>query len=124
MKTKTKIGKQLKKKTSNELVNTIIESKKNEKWNGVAAILSGPRSRRLNLNLGEINRISKTGEALVVPGKILSQGEIDKKIKIIAFGFSENAREKLLKAGCEIKTISDEIKKNPDAKGLRILTGK
>lgn len=124
MKTKTKISKQLKKKTSVELVDVIIESKKNNKWNGVAAILSGPRSRRLNLNIGEINKIGKTGEVLVIPGKILSQGEIDKKIKIIAFGFSENAREKLLKAGCEIKTISEEIKKNPEAKELRILTGK
>lgn len=114
----------MKKKTSDELVDTIIASKKNDKWNGVASILSGPRSRRLNLNLGEINKISKAGEMLVVPGKILSQGEIEKKIEVIAFGFSENAREKLLKAGCEIKTISEEIKKNPEAKGLRILTGK
>jgi len=35
--------------------------------------------------------------------------------------FSKKAEEKLKKAGCEIITISEEIKKNPEMKGLKIL---
>ena len=123
-KSKTKISKQLKKKTSNELVETIIASKKNDAWNKVAAILSGPRKRRMEINLDEISRISKAGETIAVPGKVLSQGDIDKKIKLVALAFSERAREKILEAKGEVETIFNEIKKNPSAKGVRILTGK
>ena len=123
-KSKTKISKQLERKTSNELSETILASKKNNAWNQVAAILSGPRRQRLSINLGEISKIGKAGETIVVPGKVLSQGEIDKKIKIVALAFSESAREKILNAKGEIETIFNEIKKNPGAKGVRILTGK
>ncbi len=123
-KSKTKISKQLKKKTSNELVNTIIASKKNNAWNEVASILSGPRRGRINLNLGEINKISKAGETIVIPGKVLSQGDIDKKIKLVALAFSENAKEKILAAKGDVETLFNEIKKNPSAKGIKILTGK
>ena len=102
-------------------MDAIILAKKSKAWNEVAAILSGPRSRRINLNLGEISKISKDGETIVVPGKILSQGEIDKKIKIVAFGFSENARKKIIDSKSEAVSIFNEINKNPAAKGIRIL---
>lgn len=121
MKSKTTIEKHLQKKNNPLLVETLIAAKKNAKWNEVASILSGPRRKRINLNLDEINKDSKAGEIIVVPGKILSGGEIDKKIKVVAFNFSEKAKEKLLSAKCEISIILDEIKKNPEAKGLRIL---
>lgn len=124
MKTKTKISKQAERKTSNELVSTIFVSKKNNAWNEVASILSGPRRARLNLNLGEINKISKAGETIVVPGKVLSQGEMDKKIKVVALGFSEKARRKILSSKSEMESIFNEVKKNPSAKGVRILTGR
>ncbi|OGJ12221.1 hypothetical protein A3K62_00370 [Candidatus Pacearchaeota archaeon RBG_16_35_8] len=123
MKTKTKINKQLERKTSNDLVETIIASKKNNAWNQIAAVLSGPRRQRLNLNLDEINKISKAGEIIAIPGKVLSQGEIDKKIKLVALAFSESAKKKIMEAKSEMETILNEIKKNPSAKGVRILKG-
>ena len=123
MKTKTKINKQLERKTSNDLVETIIASKKNNAWNQIAAVLSGPRRQRLNLNLDEINKIRKAGEIIAIPGKVLSQGEIDKKIKLVALAFSESAKKKIMEAKSEMETILNEIKKNPSAKGVRILKG-
>ena len=68
-----------------------------------------------------INKESKEGDVAVVAGKVLSQGEITKKIKVIALGFSEQAKEKLLKAKCEVSNIVDEIKKNPEGKGIKVL---
>jgi len=41
-------------------------------------------------------------------------------MEIIALGFSEKAKEKLLKKGCEVKTILEEIKSNPSAEGIKI----
>ena len=121
MKSKTTIEKQLQKKTNSELVETIICAKKNKPWLEVASILSGPSRKRVNVNLDQINEGSKEGESVLVPGKVLSQGEISKKIKIIALGFSEKAEEKLLNAKCEVSSILDEIKKNPEAKGFKVL---
>lgn len=121
MKSLTRIKNQTKKKTNHELVETILGAAKNEKWIDVARIISGPRRKRLDVNLDYINQEAKDGETIVVPGKVLSQGDVEKKIKIIALDFSENAREKLSKGKKDFSTIQDEIKKNPDAKGIRIL---
>jgi len=120
MKSKTKISKQTKRKTNPELVETI---KKAKSWREVAAILSGPRRNFVNLNLGEIDNQAKDGEIIVVPGKVLSQGEITKKTKIIALNFSEKAKEKLEKAKILFSGISEEIKKNPDGENIKVLKG-
>lgn len=121
MKSKTKIDKQLVRKTNSELVETIILAKKKEKWLEVAGLLSSPRSNMNNLNLDKIDNQVKDGETVLIAGKVLSQGELTKKVKIIALSFSTKAKEKILKAKGETSLILDEIKKNPEAKGLRVL---
>lgn len=120
-KSKTLIEKQLQKKNNPELINTLITAKKKNKWLEVAGILSSPRRKRINLNLNEINSQTKEKEKVIVPGKVLSQGEINKKIKVIAFSFSKKAKEKLSKSGCEFSNILAEIKLNPSAEGIKIL---
>ena len=121
MKSKTKIEKQTKRKTSSDLVETIKLAKKNEKWLKVASLLSTPRKDRAQVNLDEIDKDSKEGDIIVIPGKVLSQGELNKKIKIVAIGFSESAKEKILKSKCEAIYMIEEIKKNPKANGIKIL---
>lgn len=121
MKSKTKIMKQLQKKLNPMVVETILAAKKHENWRKVAEILSGPRRKSIDFNLQEISKNAKEGENILIPGKVLSQGEIDKKIKIVALGFSSKAKEKLSKSKNEILTIVEEIKKNPGAKDLRIM---
>lgn len=121
MKSKTKISKQVKRKTNPNIVQTILEAKKKKDWFPIAAILSGPRRKRIAINLDRIDSETKEGDTVVVPGKVLSQGEIYKKVRIAALGFSQDAKEKLLKAKCEVVSLSEEIKKNPLAKGIKIL---
>lgn len=121
MKTKSQIEKQLVKKTNPELIKTIIEAKKKKNWVEVAGVLASPRINKVEINLDKINKEAKEGETIIIPGKVLSQGELGKKIKIAAFNFSEKAKEKILKAKGEILTISEEIKKNPDAKNVRLI---
>jgi len=121
MKSNTKISKQLERKNNPELVKTIVAAKKKKNWKEVASMISCPRSKRKDFNLEEINEKVKAGEKIIVPGKILSQGDLDKKIKIIALGFSEKAKEKILKSKSEISNILEEIKSNPEMKGLRML---
>jgi large subunit ribosomal protein L18e len=121
MKSNTKISKQLERKNNPELVKIIVAAKKKKNWKEIAAMISGPRRKRTNFNLREINEKVKAGEKIIVPGKILSQGDLDKKIKLIALGFSERAKEKILKSKSEISNILEEIKLNPEMKELRVL---
>ena len=121
MKSKTQIEKQLERKSNPELVKTIIEAKKKKNWVEVAAMLSSPKARRISMNLSKINDEAKEGEIVVIEGKVLSQGELNKKIKVVALGFSEMAKEKISKAKGEALTILEEIKKNPEAKNVRFL---
>ena len=121
-KSKTLIEKQLKRKNNPKLVETIIAAKKKEAWNEVAELLSGPRRKRINLNLNELNEI-ETGnkDILVVSGKVLSEGNVDKKLKVVALNFSERAKGKLLKSGCKVSSILEEIKLNPTGNDIKIL---
>ena len=111
----------MERKSNSNLMETILAGKKQEAWIGVAGILSSPRRNRTSINLEQIDKESKGGETIIVPGKVLSQGEISKKIKVVAFNFSDKAKEKLLSAKCEVSSILDEIKSNPSGKGIKIL---
>lgn len=118
---KTKIQRKAKKKTNTELVETIFLAKKNNHLK-LANKLSGSTRKQLRINVGELNEIGEKNENnILVPGKILGEGEIKKKITISALSFSEQARDKLKKAGCEIRTINQEIEHNPTLKGVKIL---
>jgi len=114
MKTKTKIDKQSKRKSNSDLVQTILLCKKNKAWLEVAGILATTRKNKVAVNLSQIK------EDCVIPGKVLSVGEV-KKAKVVAFNFSEKAKEKILKAGGTVVYMADEIKKNKEMKGLKLL---
>lgn len=121
MKSKTKIERQTLKKTNRELIETIRESKKQKTWLEVAEILSRPRRKIKNINLDKLEKESKSGEVLVVAGKVLSMGEVKSKFKVAALNFSEKAREKIKKAGGETLSILDAIKLSPEGRGIKII---
>lgn len=118
---RTKIERKLRKKSNPEIVETIITGKKNDKWLEVANLVSMPKRKQDSVNLGDIEKQSKDNETIIVPGKVLANGEIKKKIKIAALGFSVEAKEKLKKEKIEMVTILEEIKKNPEAKNIHII---
>ncbi|MBS3078671.1 uL15 family ribosomal protein [Candidatus Pacearchaeota archaeon] len=115
---KTQINKRLEKKRNPEL-REIITLAKAKSLLELGKKLTGPTKKQSSINVGELNEIEEKN--IIVVGRVLGQGEIDKKITVAALGFSEQAREKLAKAGCEIRTIKQEIEKNPGLKGVKIL---
>ena len=118
---KSKIEKKLKRKTNTELVKTIIITKKNKEWLKVSQLLSRPVRKMISVNLDEIDRETEEGDTVVVPGKVLSTGRIGKKIRVVAFSFSDSAEKKLKEKKCERGTIIEEVKKNPKAQGIKII---
>ena len=121
MKSKTKISKQTKRKTNRELIEIINLAKKNEGWKDVAEVLAGPTRKLVSINLSEINDGAEDKDVVIIPGKVLSMGKINKKIKISALKFSSGAMEKLKSEKISFNTIEEEIKSNPEANGVKIL---
>ncbi len=97
----------MRKKTSSVLVETIFLAKKTGSLE-VASAIAIPTRMQSKINVGKIDE--SKAEIVIVPGKVLSAGEIASKKKVYALGFSEIAREKLKKAGCEFKTILVALK--------------
>jgi len=90
-------------------------------WKRVASDLEKPtRSRRI-VNLYKLNKYTKPEETVIVPGKVLSVGDIDHKINIAAYSFSNQAKEKILKAKGSVLTIYELMKSNPEGKNIRIM---
>jgi large subunit ribosomal protein L18e len=115
------------KKTNPLLINLIKELKKKSYennapiWKDIAERLEKPSSKWAEVNLYKINRYIRENEIALVPGKVLSTGELTKKTSIAAYAFSEKAREKIKKAGGKCLTIEELMKINPTGKNVRIM---
>lgn len=120
MLSQTKIKESARKKTNPELVETINLCRKHKKWLRVAKMLAYPRSLRVAVNLDEIDKESKEGDIVVVPGKVLSKGNISKKIKLACFAISKEAREKAKANKVDIVSIIKEVKENSEARAVKI----
>lgn len=94
---------------------------KSELWNRIAEDLAKSTRQRRVVNISKLNRVTKANEVVIVPGKVLGDGDLDHKLTVAAFTFSKNAVEKMKKQNCECITIQNLIKKNPKAKDVRIV---
>ncbi len=90
-------------------------------WKTVKEFLEKPKRKRVAVNISKINRYTKDGDMVVVPGKVLSCGEMKHKVVIGAFAYSERAKKKLIEAGCEVLTIEELVKRNPKGSGVKII---
>jgi large subunit ribosomal protein L18e len=92
-----------------------------EIWRYIADRLSRSRRNHITVNVSRLNRHTKEGETVVVPGKVLGAGKIDHPINVTAFTFSDQARSKILKAKGKCLSILDLIKKNPKGADVKVI---
>ncbi len=64
-------------------------------WAKLADELDKPKRRRVALNLGDINRLSKSGDIVAVPGKVLASGSLGHPVTVAANAFSDEAKKKI-----------------------------
>ncbi len=112
---KTKIKQRTKKKTDKNLAETIQLAKKTN--TELASLLSSPTKKRTKKNLHEINTQAKDGETIIIPGKVLGTGELNKKVNIIALSFSTSALKKLEKNKIKTSKIKEELRKGKKLDG-------
>jgi len=115
------------KKTNPMLINLIQELKKKSYenkapiWKDIAERLERPLRNWAEVNLSKIERHAKENETVLVPGRVLSSGELTKKLTIAAWSFSQKAKEKIKKAGGRCISISELVEENPKGKNVRII---
>lgn len=89
-------------------------------WKRIADELEKPTRQRREVNIERIKRATKKDETIIVPGKVLSKGELSHNVKVAAWKFSEAAKTKINKIGKAI-SIQELIKENPKGKKVRII---
>jgi large subunit ribosomal protein L18e len=90
-------------------------------WRALEEEISGPRANRREVNVGKLAELTKSGEVLVVPGKILGTGNLGHKLTVCAYSVSEGAAKKIVSAGGKVISFEDLAKKHPDGRGVRII---
>ncbi len=90
-------------------------------WGAVADRLERGRHQVLPVNVGHLERAAGSDAAIVVPGKLLSEGSLSRPITVAAFACSKSARAKVHAAGGKVLTIHEMLKWRPDGVGVRIV---
>jgi large subunit ribosomal protein L18e len=99
-----------------------LSNQENKKiWGKIANEFKKPTRNSKAINLNKINYLSKENDIIIVPGKILGNGELEHKITIAAFKISSQAHEKIKQSNSEFYFLDEFIKKNPKIKNARIL---
>ncbi len=90
-------------------------------WRCIAATLAGSTKKRPAVNISRINRYAKENEVVIIPGKVLASGDLDKAVHVAAYQYSAEARAKIENAKGKAFTLLELMEKNPKAKDVRIL---
>lgn len=87
-------------------------------WKDLAERMNKPTRHNVNVNIDKLNKIAKKnkGKILLVPGKILSVGNLEEKTKIVAISASNRAITKINEKGefILLKDFVDEKTKTTD----------
>jgi large subunit ribosomal protein L18e len=98
-----------------------FKSKRAPIWKHLENKLANSRSRASEVNISKLASVTKEGETIIVPGKILGSGKINHKLTVCAFSMSLKAAKKLYDCGGKIVTIADLTQSYPEGKGVRII---
>ena len=114
-------------KTNPRLMNLIMTlkaaSRENEAqvWRDIAFRLEGATNARAEVNVSKINRYAADGETILVPGKVLGTGVINRAVRVAALNFSAQATDKITSANGTCMTIEELLNDNPKGSRVRIL---
>ncbi len=90
-------------------------------WLKLAKLALKKSASKRVVNLTQINDVTKEGEVIVVPGKVLGTGNLAHKITISSFSISNSAAKKIIESGGNIIAFKEMIEKFPTGKGVRII---
>lgn len=109
---------------TNEHLRALVKDLKKQKigfWKRIAQELEKPRRIKRQVNLSRIDRNTKKGEIVIIPGKILGAGELTHNLRIIAYSVSEVAKKKIKESKSELMDIEEYLSSKKPTKEVRII---
>ena len=79
-------------------------------WKRVLKLSEVPTRRRRGVNLYQIDKYSKEGDNIIVPGKVLGDGRMTHKISITAMEYSAKALSNLKSSDCKVRKLDEMLK--------------
>ena len=82
------------------LIKQVKETASKEKsrfWKRIGNELEKSRRNQREVNLSSLEKHTKLNEVILVPGKVLGEGELTHDLTVAAFKFSEKAKSKIKK---------------------------
>lgn len=89
-------------------------------WNSVAENLGKVNRDRAEVNLSDIERVAEDGETIVVPGKVLGSGYLNKDVTVAAFKASNSAKNQINDEG-DFMFIQDLVEENPEGTEVKVV---
>jgi large subunit ribosomal protein L18e len=83
-------------------------------WKRVSELLDKPKRAKVEVNVSKIARYAKEGITVIVPGKVLGAGELDKPVVVAAYRFSKAASESISNAGGKAISIGELYESSKD----------
>ncbi len=90
-------------------------------WRSASKLLGRSAVGKVEVNVGRISRVAAEGEALLVPGKVLGSGRIEKKVVVGAFSFSAAAKSKIMASGGSALSVEQFVKTYPKGSGVKLV---
>ncbi|MDR0372914.1 MAG: 50S ribosomal protein L18e [Nitrososphaerota archaeon] len=107
-----------------ELISVLRKTSREQEapiWLDIADYLAKTRSRRVAVNLSNINRHTEEADVVVVPGKILASGTLNHSITVASFEVSTATKAKLATSKSTYITISELLERNPKGSKVKII---
>jgi large subunit ribosomal protein L18e len=98
-------------------------SSKKPVYRRAVRMLSKRVNRLVEVNVGKLDAISAEGGILLVPGKVLGEGDVSKELHVGAVAFTGSAIQKISAAGGEALLIKDFVAKYEEGKGVLLVGG-
>uniref|UniRef100_A0A7J3Z6U2 Large ribosomal subunit protein eL18 n=1 Tax=Ignisphaera aggregans TaxID=334771 RepID=A0A7J3Z6U2_9CREN len=90
-------------------------------WRYVAELLERPTRKRIAVNIYKIDRLSREGDVIVVPGKVLGVGKLSHRVTIAAIAFSRQAIEKIKAVNGRAIHVLELVNENPRGSGVKVI---
>lgn len=113
-----------KNKRIKELINKLRDLSREKEvkiWRDVAERLDKPTKNYSEVNISKIDRHAEENEEILIPGKVLGAGTIDKEVTIASLSYSKTAKQKINNENGETLTIEELMDKNPEGTEIKII---
>lgn len=98
-----------------------LKKSKSKLWKRIVEELEKPTRQRREVNLTKLNRYTNNNDIVIIPGKLLAEGELKKKITISVWNFSQKVTEKIKASGSKLISIQKLFEQNPEGKKVKII---